>query len=108
MTRCALCHGKLGLGVRYRKLWNGRWWVHTRFCSAHCVERYNANTKLHWFTFLYAVRKVEIRSNGLGFARSQLPRWRVVSLESLKAWWNQQERTGATVPSAFQAGRIFD
>jgi hypothetical protein len=25
MKRCALCHGKLGLGVRYRNLWNGRW-----------------------------------------------------------------------------------
>jgi hypothetical protein len=47
------CHGKLGLGVRYRNLWNGRWWVHTRFCSANCVERYNTNTKRHWFTFLY-------------------------------------------------------
>jgi hypothetical protein len=53
MKRCALCHGKLGLGVRYRNLWNGRWWVHTRFCSAHCVEQYNSKTKSHWFTFLY-------------------------------------------------------
>lgn len=59
MTRCALCHGKLGLGVRYRKLWNGRWWVHTRFCSAHCVERYNANTKLHWFTSSARLRSAQ-------------------------------------------------
>ena len=30
MKRCAQCHGKLGLGVRSRKVWNGRWWVHVR------------------------------------------------------------------------------
>src|SRR5262245_9694872 len=59
MKRCAQCHGKLGLGVRSRNLWNGRWWAHTRFCSAHCegkyeLERYNANAKQHrWYTFLY-------------------------------------------------------
>jgi cytochrome c len=29
MKRCALCHGKLGLGVRYRNLWNGRWGSHS-------------------------------------------------------------------------------
>src|SRR5262245_43607125 len=50
MKRCAQCHGRLGLGVRSRNLWNGRWWAHTRFCSAHCegkyeLERYNANAK---------------------------------------------------------------
>jgi hypothetical protein len=28
MKRCAQCHGKLGLGVRSRNLWNGRWWIH--------------------------------------------------------------------------------
>ena len=38
---------KLGLGVRSRKVWNGRWWVHVRYCSVHCealheLERYNA------------------------------------------------------------------
>jgi len=47
MKRCAQCHGKLGLGVRSRKVWNGRWWVPVRYCSAHCealheLERYNA------------------------------------------------------------------
>ena len=47
MKRCAECHGKLGLGVRFRNVWNGRWWVHVRYCSAHCealheLERYNA------------------------------------------------------------------
>jgi hypothetical protein len=36
MKRCAECQGKLGLGVRYRKVWNGRWGVHVRYCSAHC------------------------------------------------------------------------
>src|SRR5262249_33468166 len=65
MKRCALCHGKLGLGIRSRNLWNGRWWTHTRFCSARCegnyeLERYNANAKQHrWYTFLY-------RSSSLG------------------------------------------
>src|SRR5215471_8987671 len=36
MKRCAWCHGRLGLGVRSRNLWNGSWWVHVRFCSTHC------------------------------------------------------------------------
>jgi hypothetical protein len=36
MKRCAQCHGKLGLGVRSRNLWNGRWWIHVRYCSTHC------------------------------------------------------------------------
>jgi hypothetical protein len=53
---CAQCYGKLGLGVRARNLWNGRWWVHVRFCSAHCealyeLERYNANARF-WHTLL--------------------------------------------------------
>ena len=47
MKRCAHCHEKLGLGVRSRNLWNGRWWVHVLYCSTHCEaiqerERYNA------------------------------------------------------------------
>jgi hypothetical protein len=47
MKRCAQCQGKLGLGLHSRKVWNGRWWVHVRYCSAHCeahheLERYNA------------------------------------------------------------------
>lgn len=33
---CAQCSGKLGLGTRFRNLWDGRWWVHLRFCSVHC------------------------------------------------------------------------
>ena len=31
MKRCAQCHGKLGLGVRFRNISNGHWWVHLRF-----------------------------------------------------------------------------
>jgi hypothetical protein len=50
MKRCSQCRGKLGLGVRFRNVWNGRWWVHVRFCSTHCealheLERYNARAK---------------------------------------------------------------
>ena len=41
MKRCAQCHGKLGLGVRFRNLWNGRWWVHLRFCSSYCETLYD-------------------------------------------------------------------
>jgi hypothetical protein len=40
MKRCAQCHGKLGLGVRSRNLWNGRWWSHVRYCSTHCEARH--------------------------------------------------------------------
>jgi hypothetical protein len=40
MKRCALCHGKLGLGVRFRNIWNGAWWVHVRFCSVRCEATY--------------------------------------------------------------------
>src|SRR5262245_40297697 len=50
MKRCARCHGKLGLGVRSRNVWNGRWWVHVLYCSTHCealheLERYDARVK---------------------------------------------------------------
>ena len=50
MKRCAQCHGKLGLGVRSRNVWNGRWWVHVLYCSTHCealyeLERYDARAK---------------------------------------------------------------
>jgi hypothetical protein len=49
MKRCAQCHGPLGLGVRSRNVWNGRWWVHVLYCSTHCealhkLERYSART----------------------------------------------------------------
>jgi hypothetical protein len=50
MKTCAQCHGKLGLGVRSRNVWNGRWWVHVLYCSTHCealheLERYNARAQ---------------------------------------------------------------
>jgi hypothetical protein len=40
MKRCAQCHGRLGLGVRFRNIWNGHWWVHLRFCSTQCERLY--------------------------------------------------------------------
>jgi hypothetical protein len=40
MRTCALCHRKLGLGTRFRNIWNGRWWVHVRFCSVRCEGIY--------------------------------------------------------------------
>jgi hypothetical protein len=40
MKRCAQCHGKLGLGVRSRNLWGRYWWIHVRYCSAHCEARH--------------------------------------------------------------------
>jgi hypothetical protein len=56
MKRCALCHGRLGLGVRFRNIWNGRWWVHVRFCSARCEGIYRVSrseaAKRRWHIFL--------------------------------------------------------
>jgi hypothetical protein len=57
MKTCAQCHGKLGLGVRFRNLWNGRRWVHLRFCSAYCeglyeLARYEADARHRWYSFL--------------------------------------------------------
>src|SRR5215468_1512025 len=56
MKRCALCHGRLGLGTRFRNIWNGRWWVHVRFCSVRCEGIYevrrNEAAKHRWHTFL--------------------------------------------------------
>ena len=55
VKRCALCHGKLGLGARFRNIWNGTWWVHVRFCSARCEAIYqqkqNDATKDRWHVF---------------------------------------------------------
>jgi hypothetical protein len=34
--RCHQCSGELGLGVRFRRLWEGGGWKHLRFCSAYC------------------------------------------------------------------------
>jgi hypothetical protein len=66
MKRCAQCHRKLGLGVRSRNLWNGRWWAHTRFCSTHCEliyeqERKNAAVRHRWKAFL---ARANPRANG--------------------------------------------
>jgi hypothetical protein len=56
MKRCALCHGRLGLGARFRNIWNGRWWAHVRFCSVRCEGIYevrrNEGAKHRWHTFL--------------------------------------------------------
>jgi hypothetical protein len=57
MKRCTQCHGKLGLGVRFRKVWNGRWWVHVRYCSAQCealhkLERSNARANRGQHAFM--------------------------------------------------------
>ena len=56
MKRCALCHGRLGLGARFRNIWNGHWWVHVRFCSVRCEGIYevrrNEAAKHRWHTFL--------------------------------------------------------
>src|SRR6516164_3015757 len=56
MKRCALCHGKLGLSARFRNIWNGRWWVHVRFCSVRCEVIYevtrNDAAKHRWHAFL--------------------------------------------------------
>ena len=45
MKRCAQCQGKLGLGVRSRNLWNGRWWVHVRYCSSRCEARHELDRR---------------------------------------------------------------
>jgi hypothetical protein len=56
MKTCALCHGKLGLGARFRNIWNGRWWAHVRFCSVRCESIYeiqrNDPAKHRWHAFL--------------------------------------------------------
>ena len=57
MKRCALCHKRLGLGARFRNVWNGRWWIHVRFCSVRCegiyeVIRNEAAKRHRWHTFL--------------------------------------------------------
>src|SRR5258706_337958 len=54
--RCAQCYGKLGLGVKFRNLWNGDWWEHFRFCSGKCeaaheLERRQSIDRERWFCF---------------------------------------------------------
>jgi hypothetical protein len=43
--------------IAARNLWDGRWWVHVRFCSTHCearheLERYDA--KAHRWRIILA------------------------------------------------------
>ena len=52
---CAECGGKLGLGVRFRNLWNGTSWFHLRFCSTRCEQRNEyvrrtANREERWYS----------------------------------------------------------
>src|SRR5262249_26891281 len=36
---------KAGIGTRFRNIWNGRWWVHVRFCSVRCEGIYEGQAK---------------------------------------------------------------
>jgi hypothetical protein len=53
--RCTECGGKLGLGVRFRNLWDGLGWIHRRYCSASC-EAQNEFTRRasrdRWFSYV--------------------------------------------------------
>src|SRR5262245_12507181 len=53
--------------VRSRNFWDGRWWIHTRFCSAHCELIYeqerNDAAKHRWQAFL---ARGHPRANGRG------------------------------------------
>ena len=66
MKRFAQCHGKLGLGVRSRNLWNGRWWIHVRYCSTHCEARHELERRerqislVHTFFSLLSQQSVEL------------------------------------------------
>ena len=53
--RCNECGGKLGLGIRFRNLWDGFRWFHLRFCSARCEKqnecsRRNVNREARWYS----------------------------------------------------------
>ena len=53
--RCTECGGKLGLGVRFRNLWDGFSWVHLRYCSASCEAKNQLarrNSRDRWFSHL--------------------------------------------------------
>jgi hypothetical protein len=91
MKRCAQCHGRLGLGVRFRNIWNGHWWVHLGFCSTQCERLYElyqseASARDRWYSFLARggppLRPLRRRDSGSGFALScsrLLPDTRVVA-----------------------------
>ena len=64
MKTCVQCNGKLGLGVRFRNSWSGRWWVHLHFCSVHCekiyeVTRSQTKAKDRWYNFLGSDRSAD-------------------------------------------------
>jgi hypothetical protein len=63
MKRCALCHGKLGLGIRSRNLWNGRWWAHTRFCSARCEGNKQITCSSAAVKMLKSIRQLSARES---------------------------------------------
>ena len=70
---------KAGIGVRYRNLWNGHWWAHTRFCSAHCMERYTSNAKHHWYAFVSAAaRRADFFAHLLSPRRSAMQQGRTL------------------------------
>ena len=53
--------GELGLGIRFKNLWNGTW-VHLRFCSAFCeanheLDRANQNRQTKWLSYLGSTRR---------------------------------------------------
>lgn len=55
--RCAVCKKKVGLGVRFRNLWNGFGWTHVRFCGGRCEERFEREkrgtmVRLRWQQYL--------------------------------------------------------
>jgi hypothetical protein len=53
--RCTECGGKLGLGVRFRNLWDGFSWIHLRYCSASCEAKdqlTRRNARDRWFSFV--------------------------------------------------------
>ena len=54
VRRCSQCQGQLGLGVRSRNLWNGRWCDHLSFCSARCEHLYKEHHEAapHWFRLI--------------------------------------------------------
>src|SRR5215472_5696695 len=67
MKRCAQCHGKLGLGVRSRNFWNGRWWA--QLASVRLIAKVNTSWSVTALTlnnifgtpsFILAVRRADV------------------------------------------------
>jgi hypothetical protein len=53
MKTCAQCNGRLGLGVRSRNVWSGRWWIHIRYCSAQCEARHELERREHGISLVH-------------------------------------------------------